>query len=169
MIVERTGVAVRWAEAEDAAVLTDVCREAWHEAYTGIIPPRVLSCYLDRRDNDWWSRACGRASKPMVLTVADGVVGYAMFGPSRDRHARVGEIHEMYLTPVCQGIGLGGFLFQSIRDALDRQGFREHRVRALAENHRARTFFWSLGGRPVRRARENFETTVLDVICFRFA
>lgn len=168
MIIERTGIDVRRAGASDAAALTAVCRDAWRQAYTGIIPTEQLDQMLARRDQDWWSSACLAKTRPLVLTVANDVKGYATYGPSRSRRRPAGEIYELYLTPVCQGIGLGEYLFESCRDSLDRNGHRELRVWALAANSAAQQFYWSRGGRPAFRTRERFGRVVLDKICFAF-
>jgi len=166
MIEERTGVSVRWAQTDDAPGLAAVCYLAWQDAYRGIIPARDLDHMLETRNESWWRRAIRAERRMIVLTVADEVSGYATCGRARRLKPGSGEVFEFYLTPVCQGIGLGQYLFEACRSALDDDGYRGLVVWALAANDRAQNFYWTRGGRPAARTRERFGPVLLEKTAF---
>jgi GNAT superfamily N-acetyltransferase len=85
----------------------------------------------------------------LVLDVGGAVAGYATFGNSRQRGRYQGEIYELYLDPLYQGLGLGEHLFEGCRHALDMRRLDGLIVWALLGNSSACDFYWRRGGRPV--------------------
>ena len=71
---------------------------------------------------------------------------------SRQRGPYQGEIYELYLDPVHQGLGLGEHLFEGCRHALDMRKLNGLIVWALLDNTQACDFYWRRGGRPVTSA-----------------
>jgi 4-hydroxy-tetrahydrodipicolinate reductase len=88
----------------------------------------------------------------LVLEFAGKLVGYATYGSARQRGPFQGEIYELYLDPVCQGLGFGEHLFEGCRHALDMRKLRGLIVWALLDNTAACDFYWRRGGRPVTNA-----------------
>lgn len=166
MLGWRSDVRVRPAKAADAAVLTRVFAETWRGAYEGIIPHGQLDGIIRRRNKAWWSNAI-RGGDCLLVVEHDGkVAGYATYGASRGRGRHQGEIYELYIAPVYQGVGLGEHLFEACRARLDARGLRGLVVWALSDNDAAADFYWRRGGRPFKAIRERFGAAELGKIGF---
>jgi GNAT superfamily N-acetyltransferase len=171
MITDRPLVKVRRAKPGDAAALASVFCESWRGAYTGIIPFMHLQRMIRARDMTWWQNAIRRDGDILVLEVASVVAGYATFGPVRNRKTTrpMGEIYELYLLPVYQGLGLGEYLFEACRQSLDVRKMNGLVVWALAANEMAREFYLRRGGRPAGESIETVGPVKLPKTGFRWA
>lgn len=152
MLGARAEVEVRKIEASDAAALAEVFRDSWRNAYRGILPHAVLEVNISRRGPEWWERQAKSSEPCLVAEVAGVVAGYATFGQARTRHRYQGEIYELYLSPVYQGLGYGEHLFEACRYQLDQNKLKGLVVWALSDNLAAMDFYWRRGGRPFARA-----------------
>jgi GNAT superfamily N-acetyltransferase len=159
---------VRRARVDDAADLADVFKDAWSLAYTGILPADHLDRMIRQRTADWWAHSINKQDRILVLEVDDTVVGYATCGPLRFRRSRGGEIYELYLTPIYQGLGFGEVLFEGCRHELDQMQLPGLIVWALSDNDVAQRFYWQRGGRPVAETTERFGSRTLNKIAFRW-
>jgi len=160
-------VDIRKAEPRDADAIADVHRDAWQNAYAGIIPHRALTAMINRRGSQWWANAIRRAATVMVVEVGGKVAGYATIGRNRARELKQeGEIYELYLRPECQGIGLGSRLFATARERLAAHGLRGLVVWALEENINAVSFYAGAGGRDIAEGVEVFDQKALRKIAF---
>lgn len=152
MLNQRLEISVRNAQLDDAPALARIFRDSWRLAYAGIIPAMHLEHEILRRDAAWWRRAIRSESNLLVMTHGDTVAGYATCGRARGGRRDTGEIYELYLAPVYQGIGLGEYLFEACRATLDDLALPHLIVWALADNDTARAFYRRCGGKPVRRS-----------------
>ena len=135
MLGSGSKVCVRSGKSADAAALSRVFRESWLFAYRGIIPHLHLDSMIRQRTPEWWRSAVRSGDSVLVLELAGKLVGYATFGSARQRGPFQGEIYELYLDPVCQGLGFGEHLFEGCRHALDmRKLQRPHRVGAARQH-----------------------------------
>jgi ribosomal protein S18 acetylase RimI-like enzyme len=164
MLSSRTDVVVRAAKVSDAARLTQVFRQAWRNAYVGIIPHQALENILQRRDASWWRTQVRSGETVLVVEVAGKVGGYATAGLSRTRGVQQGEIYELYLEPSYQGLGLGEHLFEACRYRLDQRKLKGLIVWALAQNSGALGFYERRGGCQSARASARFGRTKLEKI-----
>ncbi len=162
-------IKVRKSNGSDGEALGRVFQEAWRHAYAGIIPQMHLERMIRRRDAAWWRTAAKSDGHLLVLEVAGVVAGYATCGAARGGQRSSGEIYEIYLTPVYQGIGLGEHLFEACRHQLDLRGLRGLVVWALADNTAASEFYWHRGGRPIAETKERFGLTELTKIAYSWA
>lgn len=160
---------MRRARPSDAKVLAEIFRESWRNAYRGIIPHAELESAVLRRDSDWWQRSIRANDTILVLEIERKLAGYATCGPARGRRRHQGEIYELYLAPIYQGLGLGEHLFEGCRHNLDSRGLAGLLVWSLADNTPAIDFYWRRGGRPVARASERFGKTRLAKLAFGWA
>lgn len=160
------GIGVRDAQLEDAAALIDVFRESWRHAYCGVIPSLHLSRMISRRDASWWRASIRSEPHFLVLEVGGEIVGYATCGGARAPRRSGGEIYELYLSPVHQGLGLGEHLFEACRNRLDADGLNGLVVWSLIDNEAARDFYLRRGGRAVGRSRETFSGRQLEKIAY---
>jgi GNAT superfamily N-acetyltransferase len=166
MLGSGSKVCVRKGKVADAPAIAEVFRESWQLAYRGIIPHAQLETYVRRRSDEWWRSAIRSGDSVLVLELDGKVVGYATFGSARGRGSYQGEIYELYLDPVHQGLGLGERLFESCRHALDMRKLRGLIVWALLDNTPACNFYWRRGGRPVATAYTKIGTAKLEQVAF---
>ena len=166
MLGSEAKVSIRSGTSSDAQALADVFKDSWLNAYRGILPEFHLDKIIRRRDSQWWQAAIGSRDRTLVLEVGGKVAGYATFGPTRARGPYQGEIYELYLAPVYQGLGFGERLFESCRHALDQKKFKGLVVWALVDNQTACHFYWRRGGRPIASVHESFGTTKLEKAAF---
>jgi ribosomal protein S18 acetylase RimI-like enzyme len=160
MLNQRLEVSVRNARPSDAPALARIFRESWRLAYTGILPGQHLDHEIQRRDTTWWRRAIAAEHNLLVVLHGEHIAGYATCGKARGGRRDTGEIYELYLSPVYQGIGIGEHLFEACRATLDNLGLERLIVWALAENEQARAFYIRCGGRPARRSCIRFGKSV---------
>jgi ribosomal protein S18 acetylase RimI-like enzyme len=166
MIVESPLIKIRSPVPEDIAALADVYRDCWRYTYTGIIPALHLDHMIRTRNAAWWRNAIARDRDLLVLDAAGVVAGYATFGRSRGSRTYQGEIFELYLAPVYQGIGFGEHMFEACRNQLDDRSLNGLIVWALADNELAINFYWRRGGRPIGETKEQFGSRSLSKIAF---
>jgi ribosomal protein S18 acetylase RimI-like enzyme len=166
MLGSSAQVSVRPAKTADAQALAQVFRQSWSHAYAAIIPPLHLETMIARRGVDWWKSSLRSGEAVLVLELNGGVRGYATAGAARTRGRYRGEIYELYVEPIYQGLGLGEQLFESCRQRLDERGLDGLIVWALSDNARAIDFYWRRGGRPVARAFDRFGGRKLEKIAF---
>ena len=160
-------IQVRTATRRDAPALATLYAEAWRGAYRGIIPHLPLERMIARRGQAWWERALDERYPLLLLDFGGEPAGYATFGRSRLRHAPAqGEIFELYLHPVYQGLGLGRRLFDETRKCLLDRRYKDLVVWALADNDSACSFYLGLGGKPIAEGAERFDQVALRKVAF---
>lgn len=157
---------VRIGRQSDADALAKVYRESWLVAYQGIIPHSYLTTMLHRRGKDWWTTILSGGDPPLVLEAGGEVAGYASFGRARGPLRYDGEIYELYLSPVHQGLGFGEHLFEWARQRLADMELHSLVVWALADNAGACEFYERRGGKPVAKASERFGTVLVPKIAY---
>ena len=109
---------IRPARPKDASSLAAAYEEAWRGAYQGIIPHLSLERMLARRGLRWWESALRKRTPLLVLDFGGEAAGYVTYGRCRlGRTPFQGEIFELYLHPIYQGLGLGEKLFDGARIA----------------------------------------------------
>lgn len=166
MLGSSATVKVRAAGLADVGELEDVYRSSWRHAYTGIIPYDKLEAVILRRGLVWWRRALRSGDRVLLVEVQGKVCGYASFGPSRHGGPEEGEIYELYLAPVYQGIGFGELLFEACRQRLDGRGLRGLIVWVLYENDAARGFYIRRGGRRAYRRFDRSSGHKLEKVAY---
>lgn len=166
MLSASSSIRVRRAKLSDATALSEVFRASWQLAYRGIIPHLHLESMIRRRGVAWWRSSIRAQDTILVLEVAGKIAGYATCGVARSKRERRGEIYELYLVPVYQGLGFGEHLFEACRATLDQMSVKGMVIWALAANEGAIAFYWKRGGRPIAATRERFGTTRLEKIAF---
>jgi GNAT superfamily N-acetyltransferase len=163
-------IQVRAATRRDTPALSALYAEAWRCAYRGIIPHLPLERMIARRGQAWWERALDERYPLLVLDFRGETAGYATFGRSRLRRAPAqGEIFELYLHPIYQGLGLGKRLFVETRKRLLDRRYKDLVVWALADNDSACSFYLGLGGSPIAEGAERFDQVSLRKIAFAWS
>jgi len=159
---------IRRGVPSDAGPLAGLFRDAWELAYRGIIPATHLEALIRRRDEAAWRATLETSDGLLVLEVLGKVAGYASFGSrrGRGRTGYQGEIYELYLGPVYQGLGFGEHLFEACRLALDAKNLKGLIVWALADNVPALSFYWARGGRPIGRTTDRIAGVPLTRVAY---
>ncbi|WP_342360162.1 GNAT family N-acetyltransferase [Terrarubrum flagellatum] len=158
---------IRPARLADAAAITAVHDAAWREAYRGVIPGAHLERMVMRRGSAWWARCLQRGNPVLVLDTGERIAGYASLGRNRAPSVRAeGEIFELYLDPVHQGLGFGAKLFRAARGELSSRGLSGTVAWALVDNDRACAFYEKRGGRIAARALEHFGTDLRERVAY---
>ncbi len=169
MLLWRSEVRVRKGKSADAQALAEVFRLSWQGAYRGIIPHIQLDNIVRRRGASWWSKALRNGDRILVLEFQDKVAGYVTFGPARRSGRQQGEIYELYLAPVYQGLGLGELLFEAARSQLDSLNCDGLIIWALADNIQAADFYWRRGGRPAGETTEQIGGARLKKVAYAWS
>jgi GNAT superfamily N-acetyltransferase len=145
---------IRRAVIEDAPQIGEVHVRSWQGAYRGLIPQDYLDGLDPAQRAEMWTRRLGRMDWDrggcLVAADADGVHGFADFGPSRDDDAdkrRVGEVTAIYLAPSAWGTGCGRELMTAALQHLAAAGYDEATLWVLDTNARARRFYEIAGFR----------------------
>ena len=169
MLQSRTQILVRKGTQRDAEALAGVFRESWLLAYRGIIPHLHLESMVRRRDKTWWLSATKGSEGLLVLEVAGVTAGYVTYGRARGRSKLQGEIYELYISPVYQGLGFGEHLFEAARHALDERRLNGLVVWALKDNGAAGDFYRRRGGRPVAKSHDKIGGVKLEKIAYAWS
>lgn len=158
---------IRPARPSDATAIAAVHDAAWREAYRGVIPGAHLERMINRRGPMWWKRNIMRGSPVLALDTGERIAGYASLGRNRAPSVRAeGEIFELYLDPMHQGLGFGSKLFRAARNDLASRGLSGIVVWALVDNERACNFYERRGGRIAARALEHFGTDLRERVAY---
>ena len=158
---------VRRAEPQDARAISEAHRDAWLQAYGGLIPHKPLIHMVQRRGEGWWRKAADGPATLLVLDVAGTIAGYATIGLNRSRALPYdGEIYEIYLRPEFQGIGLGRRLFGESCRLLKSLGCEGLVVWCLEDSEHAQRFFRRHGGIDAVEGTEDFGGTQLKKLGF---
>ena len=142
---------VRPAAFEDAAQIADVHIRSWQQAYRDLMDQAYLDGLdqtLLQRQANWEQSITGHDSQVQVASLADAVVGWISFGPSRDHDAdpqRVGEVMAVYVLAEHWGSGVGRRLWLAALARLAEQGYEKVTLWVLVENVRAIRFYQAAG------------------------
>ena len=161
-------VVIRSASASDAAQIGAVMRASWQAAYQGIIASEVID-RVTAPDGGARVRQSFR-TRPWQRTLvavekrdaADGIVGYALFGPEQDvlgapwphplspegQQGQVAELYALYVHPDWWSTGAGRALMGGVLDAVSAARYSSVRLWVLRDNSRARRFYERAGFAP---------------------
>ncbi len=153
----------RLAQPSDAADLAIIHEEAWRLAYQGIIPHLALDRMIAKRGPRWWKSYIERGNEVCLLVFGAAPRGYATYGLARGSWPYpMGEIYELYITPIYQGLGFGRRLFADVKVRLGRRGLKRLVVWALEDNENACAFYAALGGKRDIASPERFGDVTLS-------
>ena len=143
-------IRIREAEARDVEPIASIHVRSWQDAYRG----QLTDDYLDGltvEERIPQTRSMIEGSPPefrvWVAEDGDGVVGFAVTGPSQDADAdpKTGELYAIYLEPSRVGTGTGRSLFEHAVADLRERGFGVATLWVLESNERARRFYDAAG------------------------
>lgn len=157
---------VRAAMMQDAPTMAQVYRDAWVDAYPGLLPDRVLlGLSLDRLQTMWESQIRQSSSVGGALvaeTDAGTILGVASFGLNRDTELPFrGEVFTLYVDPAHLGKGIGSALLNSMLRRMSDAGVNSALVWTLSLNP-SRFFYEACGAKPIARKVEHRWDTALE-------
>ncbi len=146
-------IEIRTATKADADGITDVQVASWRAGYAHVFPESVLYAddFESSRRTFWnlWRFAPGHRIAVAVDTEDDDrVVGFASYGPERERARGFtgrGEVWAFYLDPHLWGSGVADDLMTHTETRLTAEGFDEAVLWVLEDNPRARRFYERFG------------------------
>jgi GNAT superfamily N-acetyltransferase len=123
---------------------------SWRFAYRGLVPDDVLDrLSVEEREEQRREQLEDPSSEGGTLVADDAgtVVGFSIYGPSRDDDATTttGEVPAIYLDPNVIGTGVGRELLAETIVALRTAGFTRASLWVLEGNVRARGFYENAG------------------------
>lgn len=148
--MRKAGATFRPARIDDAPQLAEIHLQTWQAAYRDLLSAGYLA-----------GLEAGVARRAVVLGdgIANGVfsiwvaqlehrlVAWASFGSSRDADASIetGELRAINLLPEVWSRGIGGGLWQQVRQQLISAGFANATVWVIQGNERASGFYEAIG------------------------
>lgn len=109
---------VRPADPSDAPALAALHLDVWEDAYTGLMPQRILDERrgrpLEEHVARWERNLANQIARTWVAEDAGGLVGFASSGPGRDADLDgVLELMALYVRARVYGAGVGHSLFRA--------------------------------------------------------
>jgi ribosomal protein S18 acetylase RimI-like enzyme len=139
---------IRDANQLDIPFVARAYVSAWHEAYRGMVPDRVLAA-LEKSDRARQWRDC-RRSRDCDLIVADvngEIAGFIAAGPGRDPLLGAEfEIYGIYVLKRFQYRGIGSRLMGAAATGLQARGAASAGLWVARDDVAALAFFRALGG-----------------------
>ena len=152
---------IRAATRADADGITSVQVAAWRAGYSHVFPESVL--YADDFDSirrTYWNNWRFSPGNRVAVVVrpnsddeggADEVIGFASYGPERERARGFtgrGEVYAFYLLPELWGSGLATDLMEYTETRIRAEGFESAVLWVLKDNPRGRGFYEKHGWEP---------------------
>jgi GNAT superfamily N-acetyltransferase len=145
-----TRFAVREATLDDAEGIARAHTDSWQTSYRGILPDTVLD-RIDVGQRAETRRRILRDRRIYQLVAYDlthgDIVGFCDAGPSRRHVPYAGELYAIYIVQRAKRYGLGQEMFERVQAWLVRETMRSMIVWVLDNNHHARAFYETMGGR----------------------
>ncbi|HEY0428445.1 MAG TPA: 3-deoxy-manno-octulosonate cytidylyltransferase [Pyrinomonadaceae bacterium] len=150
-ILERRNITFREAKFEDIPQIARVHVESWQKSFAGIAPQEYLNQMSVENRIGQFEKAFSQSSfyKMFVAeTLADGIVGFADFGSTRNENSSEADLYAIYFLPEFQRKGIGGELFRLCQKEMLSRGFTSMSLDALAISP-YRKFYEKMGGRII--------------------
>jgi ribosomal protein S18 acetylase RimI-like enzyme len=151
---------IRPARPDEAATVAAIKTESWRHAYRGIVPDAVLDAMNPEEVREHWLGVPAASFHSAVLVLEDeaALLGYAMFGPCKDKPVGFsGQLYELYVRPAVLGTGAGHALFAAATDHLRQDSHDGFHLWVFEDNRRARRFYERHGGHLLVNSRKAFD------------
>ena len=136
---------IRHATESDIPALARVHVATWQVAYRGILPDHLLDGLTQTQfETSWRERIASISRTTLVCERRHTIVGFAAFGPTRDRDqdaALTAELYGLYVESAHWSHGYGHALWQQVQEAFMGSRYESATLWVLAENVRARRFY----------------------------
>ena len=142
-------VRIRKAVAHDATAIAGIHCRSWDAAYTGFLPSWFIASKNSGRAA-MWKDSLATDHNTYCALGRNGPAGFvALLSPCRDRDIEDGgEIGALYVSPECQGQGIGACLLDFGARVLRDLGHERAVLWVLEENPHARHVYAKYGFIP---------------------
>ena len=169
-------ILVRDAVEGDVEGIARVHVQGWRESYKDFLSPEALAGLSVEERMRMWQRAFAQPNPKARLLVAETdngeIVGFARGAPIRGENAdglgTEAEIFAIYLLDRVKRQGIGRRLMRGVLDHLSQHGLRSVGLWVLKDNHTARRFYESLGGRPGAEQSFDLRGQMVVEVAYRF-
>lgn len=163
---------IRPARTEDAARIAEIHVETWRAAYRGMMSEAVLdNLSIPKRKEFWEQRIRSNQSAILVAVDAGAVVGWIVYGSSRDADATpaVAEVYGLYVAHTAWRRGAGRLLWEEASRRIEEDDVEAVTLWVLEGNERARRFYEAVGFELDEGPSKLFERedTVLPEVRYR--
>ncbi len=138
---------IRPAREEDLPRIAEIHANAWHFAYSDIIPARILGQITPEARLPVWKEWFSEASYDITVYVENRTtIGFTLTCPARNvanPPHNYGELSHLYLDPRVVGQGIGHILFQEATTQLQSKSYEGMLLWTLEKNAIARDFYES--------------------------
>lgn len=144
----KASMLIRDAQIEDAKRIAKIHVRTWQRGYAGLMPAAVLKgLSIAARERFWSERLRSGDVTVLVSEIENQVVGWLVFGPSRDAEAGtcVAEIYGLYVDPAHWRRGAARSLWLEAERRLASSEFERVTLWVLEANDRGRKFYESVG------------------------
>ena len=157
-------IVIRKATEADVRQIAEILVEDWKKAYSGIIDSAFLETMnVDQR----YAIEVQRYQKYMVATDGLEILGYAWNEMMAEESADC-EIVALYVRYDRRKSGIGKMLFQNAMDSFRAAGKKSMIVWCLKDNHEARKFYESMGGKADQAGTHTWGNREYDMISYLY-
>lgn len=148
---KKSTITINAAIINDAASLSELCRETFIESFGHCYSEENLNAYLDSAYTEALQKQEIEDPKVTLLLAYcnDELAGFVKFGrnklPVTPDSNDIVEIHRMYVLKKFQGNKIGELLMLDALEAANKQGIREVYLGVWQENPRAQKFYGRFG------------------------
>ena len=157
-------IVIRKATEADVRQIAEILVEDWKRAYRGIMD----SAFLDAMSVEQrYPIEVQRYRKYTVAANGQEILGYAWNEMMAEESADC-EIVALYVRYDRRKSGIGRMLFQNAMDSFRTAGKKAMIIWCLKENHEARKFYESMGGKADQTGTHTWGNRVYDMISYRY-
>ena len=150
---------VRAATPGDADGIARVHAQAWHESYSGLVPPEAFEQHSLELRLKQWDATLSDLDRSTLVHETDGTIaGFISGGPVKWTGLSTdSEVASLYLLDAVKRRGIGRALFLEFMAVLTGRSFASCGLWTLSNNVAARRFYEAMGGRAgeIRIDRRN--------------
>jgi ribosomal protein S18 acetylase RimI-like enzyme len=148
-------VAVRPADASDAAALSELGAGSFIESFGHLYTREDLALFLANHSVERWHAELTDPAYSVCIGEADGqAVAYAKLGPPKlpfEPRGKPVELRQFYVLRQWHGTGAAGDLMEWVLEEAQRQGGDELFLSVFTDNLHARRYYERYGFQPVGR------------------
>jgi ribosomal protein S18 acetylase RimI-like enzyme len=163
---------IRPARVEDAARIAEIHVDTWRAAYRGLMSDTILDNLSVAKRQEFWEQRVRLNQSDVLVAIDEGaVIGWIVYGKSRDTDATAGvvEVYGLYVASTAWRRGAGRALWEEAKRLIGGGAAEVVTLWVLEGNERARRFYEAIGfeldeGRTKQFERED---TVLPEVRYR--
>jgi GNAT superfamily N-acetyltransferase len=137
-------IAIRPADAHDAATLGEIHAAAWEAAYARFFEPQFAARSVQSRRTRWAERIAQGSGTILVATLDDRPLAFSLSRPSTTRPG-FAEIFSFYAHPDGWGSGIAAQLMTETLRRLHDDGFARVHLWTLRDTPQSRRFYTKCG------------------------